>query len=58
MKKSGARKAFLDGYVPPFSEIFLHYGLKHEVRFKAGKDAPPELLSRVNEYFDSPGRAI
>ena len=55
MQKSGAKKAFQDGYVPPFSEIFLHYGLKREVRFKAGKDAPAELRSRVNEYFDSQG---
>ena len=55
MKKSSARKAFQDGYVPPFSEIFLYYGLKREVRFKAGKGAPPELLSRMNECFDPQG---
>ncbi|MDR4508385.1 MAG: hypothetical protein MRJ65_09150 [Candidatus Brocadiaceae bacterium] len=36
-KKKGAKKAFLSGYSPPFSEIYLHYGLKREIRFRTGK---------------------
>ncbi|NUO07725.1 MAG: DEAD/DEAH box helicase family protein [Candidatus Brocadia sp.] len=53
MKKKGAKKAFLTAYTPPYSEIYLHYGLKREVRFKAGKDASPEVISLVNKYFDT-----
>ncbi|MBM4136269.1 MAG: DEAD/DEAH box helicase [Nitrospira sp.] len=55
MKKRGATKAFKEGYIPPYSEIYLSYGVKREVRFKAGEDAPPELLSLVDKYFDSHG---
>lgn len=53
MKKRGAKKVFKEGYVLPYSEIYLNYGLKREVRFRVGKNAPTELLSLVSEYFDS-----
>ena len=55
MKKSGAKKVFKEGYVLPYSEVYLNYGLKREVRFRVGKNAPTELLSLVSEYFDSNG---
>ena len=35
-KIKGAQRAFTAGYVPPFSEVFLSYGLKKEVRFRPG----------------------
>jgi len=54
-KKKGSKKAFKDGFVSPYSEIFLSYGLRREVRFKPGKDAPPKFLSLVDRYFDSQG---
>jgi SNF2 family DNA or RNA helicase len=38
--------------VPPFSEVFLSYGLKKEVRFKPGLRAPAEPLSLAGEFFD------
>ncbi len=55
MKKKGAKKVLKEGYVPPYSEVYLSYGLKREVRFKAGKDAPDKLLSLANTFFDSEG---
>jgi len=55
-KKSGAKKAFKARFTPPFSEVFLHYGLKREIRFKPGKDAPVELLSAAKKFFDARGR--
>jgi superfamily II DNA or RNA helicase len=51
-----AGKAFKDGYLPPFSEIFLKYGLKKEVRFRAGLGAPQELLALAGEFFDEDGK--
>lgn len=54
-KKRGGKKAFKEEFTPPYSEIFLSYGLRREVRFKPGKDAPPEFLSLVAGYFDSRG---
>lgn len=53
--KKGAKKALREGYTPPYSEVYLRYGLKRDVRFKAGKDASPEVLSLVNKYFDPNG---
>jgi hypothetical protein len=55
MKRRGAAKAFKEGYIPPYSEVYLSYGLKREVRFKAGKNAPPGLLSSAKRFFDSTG---
>ncbi|MBI4689071.1 MAG: hypothetical protein HY754_02190 [Nitrospirae bacterium] len=55
MKKKGAKKAFQMGYNMPYSEVYLSYGLKKEVRFKAGKDAPPELISLADRFFDANG---
>lgn len=55
MEKKGAKKALREGYTPPYSEVYLRYGLKRDVRFKAGKDASPEVLSLVNKYFDPNG---
>ncbi len=54
-KKRGAKKAFKEGFDRPYSEVYLTYGLKKEVRFKAGKDAQDGLLSLVGNYFDSNG---
>ncbi|MBI4763156.1 MAG: DEAD/DEAH box helicase family protein, partial [Deltaproteobacteria bacterium] len=56
MKKRGAKKAFQKEYIPAFSEIFLHYGPKREVRFKAGRDVPPALLTWAQKLFDANGR--
>jgi superfamily II DNA or RNA helicase len=55
MQKRGAKKAFKAGYVPPFSEVYLTYGLKREVRFRAGEKAPAGLLSLAGKYFDKDG---
>lgn len=55
MKRRGAAKAFKEGYIPPYSEVYLSYGLKREVRFKAGKNAPLGLLSSAKRFFDSTG---
>ncbi len=55
MKKRGAKKAFREGFVPPYSEVYLSYGLKRQVRFRAGQDAPAALLSLADEFFDPDG---
>lgn len=52
-KKKGAIKAFREGYSHPFSEVYLHYGLKREVRLREGKDFPSKLSALVNKFFDS-----
>ncbi|MCP5003325.1 MAG: DEAD/DEAH box helicase [Planctomycetes bacterium] len=52
-KKRGAKKAFGAVQSFPYSEVYLHYGLKREVRFRAGKEIPARLSTLVKEFFDS-----
>jgi superfamily II DNA or RNA helicase len=54
-KKRGSRKAFQKEFIPTYSEIFLHYGPKREIRFKAGKDAPHDLLLWTQKLFNANG---
>jgi SNF2-related domain/SWIM zinc finger len=54
-KKPGARRSFKTGFTPPYSEVFLHYGLKREIRFKPGSGAPAELSALARKYFDAKG---
>ncbi|MBI5788301.1 MAG: DEAD/DEAH box helicase [Candidatus Schekmanbacteria bacterium] len=55
MQLKGAPKIFQAGFTPSYSEVYLSYGLRREVRFKAGENAPPELLSLAKDFFDSQG---
>ncbi|MEW6187865.1 MAG: DEAD/DEAH box helicase [Thermodesulfobacteriota bacterium] len=55
MKKRGAKKAFQQGYTPGYSEIFLHYGPKREVRFRAGSEVPESVLHWAGKHFDEKG---
>jgi len=55
MKKKGAKKAFKQGHTPPYSEVYLSYGIKRQVRFRAGENMPAEVASLVKEYFGQDG---
>jgi superfamily II DNA or RNA helicase len=55
MKVTGAEEAFREGCKTPYSEVFLNYGLKREVRFRAGSEAPAVLLALAQQYFDERG---
>ncbi|MFV1975984.1 MAG: DEAD/DEAH box helicase [Candidatus Scalindua sp.] len=52
-KKRGAKKAFIETHTLPFSEIYLYYGLKREIRFREGKNVPSSLAALVEKFFDS-----
>ena len=54
-RKRGGKKAFREGYHPPYSEVFLEYGLQRQVRFQAGQDCPETLRRLVRGYFDANG---
>lgn len=55
VRKRGGKMAFKKGYCPPFSEVYLHYGVQRQVRFQAGQDYPESLGLLVREYFDADG---
>jgi hypothetical protein len=46
---------FENGYQPAYSEIYLSYDLKREVRFRPGVEAPAGLLGLASRYFDDSG---
>ena len=54
-KHEGAEKLFTQGYEPPFSEIYLSYGPRREVRFRRGATPPAALISRVRRFFTTDG---
>ncbi|MGD1076236.1 MAG: DEAD/DEAH box helicase [Thermodesulfovibrionales bacterium] len=55
MRRRGVKMILKSGYIPPYSEVYLSYGPKREVRFKAGSNAPAEILSHIKKFFDSTG---
>ncbi len=54
-RKRGAKKRFREGFIPPYSEIYLRYGTRREVCFKAGTECPEELRKYVTKFFDQEG---
>ncbi|MFH2114454.1 MAG: DEAD/DEAH box helicase, partial [Spirochaetota bacterium] len=52
MKKRGAKKAFKDGFVPPYTSVYLHYGETRHVRIRIGTDETEAFTALAREYFD------
>jgi len=51
----GAAAALRQGFHPPYSEIFLQYGARRQVRFRQGLDCPPALQRLARKHFDDDG---
>jgi hypothetical protein len=49
------RQALAAGFEPPFSDVYLHYGARRQVRFRPRADAPPALIRLAAHYFDGGG---
>jgi superfamily II DNA or RNA helicase len=54
-RRRGARAALARGFDPPYSEIYLQYGARREVRFRPRAEAPAELRRLAARYFDGDG---
>ncbi|WP_346347305.1 DEAD/DEAH box helicase [Bradyrhizobium sp. dw_411] len=52
-KKRGASAAFVRGYQPAFSELYLRNDGKRRVHFRAGTDCPPALREAAAGLFDA-----
>ena len=55
MKRRGAKSEFMKGASLPYSEVYLRYGIKREICFRAGRNAPAKLLAQISRYFDDSG---
>lgn len=51
--RRGGKAALARGIQPEYSEIWLDYAGARQVRFRAGKSCPPELLARAEGLFDA-----
>ena len=54
-RKRGGVAALRAGFQPPYSEVYLHYGARREVRFRPGSDCPIELARLATRYFNMDG---
>lgn len=54
-RKRGGVAALRAGFQPPYSEVYLHYGVRREVRFRPGSDCPVGLARLAARYFDLDG---
>lgn len=54
-RKRGAKTAFREGFRPPYSEVYLHYGAQRKVVFGSGADCPVALTRLAAQYFDQGG---
>jgi ERCC4-related helicase len=50
--KRGAKRAFVRGWQPAFSELYLRNDGKRRVHFRAGTDCPPALRQAAARLFD------
>jgi superfamily II DNA or RNA helicase len=56
-KRRGASE-LRNGYQPPYSEVYLHYGAQREVRFRPGTACPVGLSRLAAQYFGSDGTLL
>jgi superfamily II DNA or RNA helicase len=54
-RKRSSAAALKAGYQPRYSEVFLHYGSRREVRFRPGSDCPVTLARLAPQFFDAEG---
>src|SRR3990172_5172315 len=53
--RRGGPAALARGFEPPFSEVFLRYGARREVRFRPRAGAPAALRHLAARYFGPDG---
>ncbi|MBN2133258.1 MAG: DEAD/DEAH box helicase [Sedimentisphaerales bacterium] len=54
-RKRGGKKAFTEGFQPPYSEVYLRYGAQRAVIFRPGLECPNPLRRLAGRYFDADG---
>ncbi len=54
-RKRGGAAILRAGFRPPYSEVFLQYGARREVRLRLGEESPPESVQLTARYFGADG---
>ncbi len=50
-RRRGAKKAIQEGYQPPYSSVYLHYGERRSVRLRIGTDKAQEFATLAPRWF-------
>ena len=54
-RKPGGKARLAAGFHPPYSEVYLRYGPRREVSFRAGAGCPPSLKRLASAHFGTDG---
>jgi superfamily II DNA or RNA helicase len=54
-RKRGGEAELRSGFQPTYSEVYLQYGARREVRFRPGSSCPVALARLAGEYFGPDG---
>ena len=54
-RKPGGKARLAAGFHPPYSEVYLRYGPRREVSFRAGAGCPPSLKRLAAAHFGTDG---
>ncbi len=57
-RKRGGKEALRDGFQPDYSEVYLQYGARREVRFRPGVGCPKDVARVAGHYFGSDGALL
>lgn len=54
-RRAGAKGALREGFRPAYSEVYLRYGARREVRLRLAEKRPAGLDRLVKDFFDAGG---
>lgn len=57
-RKRGGKAALHAGFQPPYSEVYLQYGARREVRFRPGSECPVAVAQLAADYFGPDGTLL
>ncbi|MBA2690546.1 MAG: DEAD/DEAH box helicase family protein, partial [Burkholderiales bacterium] len=57
-RRRGGKSALKAGFQPAYSEMFLQYGARREIRFRPARACPPELVQLAGDFFAPDGRLL
>jgi superfamily II DNA or RNA helicase len=57
-RKRGGAAELRAGFQPPYSEVYLHYGARREVRFRPGTTCPVEIARLAARHFGPDGALL
>ena len=57
-RRRGGKAAFKAGFQPAYSEVFLQYGARREIRFRLARACSRELEQLADDFFGPDGRLL